>query len=79
MDTDVAARLLSYTFQFGFDLIAPLIRSGKIRKKTLALAYLAPFEPMKISPALDNRIVQISSGIYKVKNSNLIRKYQSGH
>jgi len=29
----------------------------KIRKKTLALAYLATFEPMKISPALDNRIV----------------------
>jgi hypothetical protein len=27
-----------------------------IRKKTLALAYLATFEPMKISPALDNRI-----------------------
>ncbi|NQZ82667.1 MAG: hypothetical protein HRT52_16790 [Colwellia sp.] len=32
-------------------------QSAKIRKKTLALAYLAAFEPMKISPALDNRIV----------------------
>jgi hypothetical protein len=51
----------------------------KIRKKTLALVYLTTFEPMKISPALDNRIVLNSSGIYKVKNSNLIRKYQSGH
>ena len=33
------------------------LASTKIRKKTLALVYLATFEPMKISPALDNRIV----------------------
>jgi hypothetical protein len=28
-----------------------------IRKKTLALDYLATFEPMKVGHALDNRIV----------------------
>jgi len=38
-----------------------------IRNRTLALAYLATFEPMKISPALDHRVVLNSSGIYKVK------------
>jgi hypothetical protein len=53
--------------------------STKIRNRTLALAYLATFEPMKIGPALDNRIVLNLLGIYKVKNSNLIKKYQSGH
>ncbi|PKI17411.1 hypothetical protein CXF71_04110 [Colwellia sp. 12G3] len=51
----------------------------KIRKKTLALAYLATFEPIQVSPALDNRIVLNLIRIYRVKNSNLIKKYQSGH
>jgi hypothetical protein len=36
---------------------SPLFKSAKIRELTLALAYLSTFEPMKISPALDNRIV----------------------
>jgi hypothetical protein len=49
-----------------------------IRKRKLALAYLATFEPIQIILALDKRIVLSFIEIYKVKNSNFIKNTKSG-